>query len=138
MIFQNEYIHSIRIGSCALADILSHTPNVPADANMPQYQQEDLAALGRLLFQLMTLNPSNTPNFKALEALSRTYSPDLKNVLLWCLGSAGKPGMPRTAAQLLEIVGAGRVAREMEEAARYVCYLRYFFFLVSFFQGCDD
>jgi hypothetical protein len=90
-----NYDLRVRISSCGIVDVLTHTPpshpsQQPTDPNMHLHQQEDLAMLGRLLFALATNNMAAASNMgKTLEVVGRLYSTELKNVGLWLCGKGG-------------------------------------------------
>jgi PAB-dependent poly(A)-specific ribonuclease subunit 3 len=100
----------VRINCCGIFDVLSYDPrhvNIEAlqvSALSPPYrgsvfkrsfstvQQDDLINFGRLVFALCCHNVSAVTNLtKALEVLSRHYSPDMKNVALFLI-SKPAPG----------------------------------------------
>ena len=74
----------IRLNACAVLDVTHHDNQRP----ITDFQQEDLAQLGRLVLQIVS--GTSTPSFnipKALEQLSRSYSDRLKECVLWLLAS---------------------------------------------------
>jgi PAB-dependent poly(A)-specific ribonuclease subunit 3 len=111
----------IRISSCAILDVLTYDQHL--DTSL--LQQEDLQMFGRLIFSLCmgTANIGNTTNVsKALDAIGRQYSQDVKTVLLYL---TSKPGPHKTIAHLFDMI-AGRVVAEMDEAQGYVLAVRGF------------
>ncbi|XP_071540407.1 PAN2-PAN3 deadenylation complex subunit pan3 isoform X2 [Panulirus ornatus] len=78
----------IRINCCGIHDVLNFDPNAANPlANMPQYQQEDLVNLGKLMVALacnsvLALQRDNIQT--ALELINRSYSRDLA-MLVVCL-----------------------------------------------------
>ncbi|XP_068206142.1 PAN2-PAN3 deadenylation complex subunit pan3 isoform X1 [Palaemon carinicauda] len=81
----------IRVNCCGIIDVLNFDPNVANPlANMPQYQQEDLVSLGRLMLALacnsiLAVQRDNIQS--ALELVNRSYSRDL-SMLVVCLLTA--------------------------------------------------
>nr|XP_053639805.1 PAN2-PAN3 deadenylation complex subunit pan3-like isoform X1 [Cherax quadricarinatus]XP_053639806.1 PAN2-PAN3 deadenylation complex subunit pan3-like isoform X1 [Cherax quadricarinatus]XP_053639807.1 PAN2-PAN3 deadenylation complex subunit pan3-like isoform X1 [Cherax quadricarinatus] len=78
----------IRVNCCGIHDVLNFDPNVANPlASMPQYQQEDLVNLGKLMVALacnsvLALQRDNIQT--ALELINRSYSRDLA-MLVVCL-----------------------------------------------------
>ncbi|XP_042220909.1 PAN2-PAN3 deadenylation complex subunit Pan3-like isoform X3 [Homarus americanus] len=78
----------IRVNCCGIHDVLNFDPNAAKSlANMPQYQQEDLVNLGKLMVALacnsvLALQRDNIQT--ALELINRSYSRDLA-MLVVCL-----------------------------------------------------
>ncbi|XP_063596077.1 PAN2-PAN3 deadenylation complex subunit pan3-like [Penaeus indicus] len=78
----------IRVNCCGILDVLNFDPNAANPlANMPQYQQEDLVNLGKLMVALacnsiLALQRDNIQ--AALELINRSYSRDLA-MLVVCL-----------------------------------------------------
>lgn len=90
-----------RISFVGAADTLT-----TAGADVGQAQQDDLSALGRLALALAcrSLHAPTRDNLQAsLDLVSRTYSADLKNLILYLLSStAGR----RSVTDLMPMVGA--------------------------------
>ena len=72
----------IRLNACAVLDVVQHdTPRT-----VQELQREDLLQFGRLILGLGTNNPSAAHSIaKSLEQFSRSYSPQLKERVLWLL-----------------------------------------------------
>ncbi|KAG5653920.1 hypothetical protein H0H81_009277 [Sphagnurus paluster] len=101
----------VRISACGVIDVLMHDTH----QDMLMLQQEDLTMFGRLLFTLCcnSITASSGQNFqKSLEFISRNYTNDIKNVVLFLISKAGPH---RSIDQLLDMI-RGKVILEMEEA----------------------
>ncbi|KAL0851699.1 hypothetical protein ABMA28_000025 [Loxostege sticticalis] len=88
----------IRIAWCGVADALH-----PTASDMTQAQQEDLSALGRLALALAcrSVHCDNLP--ASMDLVSRTYSADLKNLILYLLSTAPTR---RSVTDLMPMIGA--------------------------------
>lgn len=88
----------VRIAWCGTSDVLLSNTN---DIN--QAQQEDLNALGRLALALAcrTIHCENLS--ASLELVARTYSPDLKNLILYLLSNSAAR---RSVNDLMPMIGA--------------------------------
>ncbi|KAJ5131206.1 Zinc finger CCCH-type [Penicillium bovifimosum] len=77
----------IRINACAILDVVQFdTQKTVADL-----QRQDLVNFGQLILILGTGQPAVQHNLnKALEVFGRSYSPQLKNSVMWLLGSLQK------------------------------------------------
>ncbi|KAJ5551709.1 Zinc finger CCCH-type [Penicillium sp. DV-2018c] len=77
----------IRINACAILDVVQFdTQKTVADL-----QRQDLVNFGQLVLSLGTGQPAVQHNLnKAIEVFSRSYSPQLKNSVMWLLGSLQK------------------------------------------------
>ena len=79
-------MHRIRISSCGVVDVLMYDTH----QDITLLQQEDLAMFGRLVFALCCNNLAAINNVpKALEALGKQYSSDMKNVALFLISKPG-------------------------------------------------
>lgn len=84
---------SVRISSCGIVDVITFSANSPPDANLFQYQQEDLVGLGRLMMALATLNLAAANNVgKSLDTMGKLYGNDIKNAVWWLVGNKSHPG----------------------------------------------
>jgi PAB-dependent poly(A)-specific ribonuclease subunit 3 len=138
----------VRISSCGLADVLtynpasaSHLPGVPIST---EQIQEDLVMFGKLIMALCCNNVAAMSNFgKSLDLITQSYSPDLKNVALFCLS---KPGVHKVMpyiyvclsrvtgmltcgdlrekhiGQLFDMIGS-RLLTEMDDLQKYSPFL---------------
>ncbi|KZT23030.1 hypothetical protein NEOLEDRAFT_1137148 [Neolentinus lepideus HHB14362 ss-1] len=100
----------VRLGSCGILDAL--TWEAPVDVAI--FQMEDLARFGAIIVTLCCQNvaASHTNNLaKALDTLGRTYSNDVKKIIVWLYG---KPGPHKTIENFLDVIGS-RVVAEMDE-----------------------
>ncbi|CED85393.1 Poly(A) ribonuclease subunit [Phaffia rhodozyma] len=103
----------IRINCCGILDVIAYD----GGQNMAQHQQEDLISLGKLILSLTNLSTSATQNLpKALDILSRSYSSDIQNLVMYLLGNPGQNG--KTVEELSGLI-EGRVWTEMEAAEDY-------------------
>ena len=72
----------IRLNACAVLDVVQYD----APRSIQDLQRDDLLQFGRLLLSLAMNNPSAIHNLpKSLEQLSRSYSPQIKDRVLWLL-----------------------------------------------------
>ncbi|ESO93814.1 hypothetical protein LOTGIDRAFT_209346 [Lottia gigantea] len=97
----------LRINCVGISDVLNfdNSQGNPL-ALMPHYQQKDLYALGNIVLALacnsvMSLQRENLQN--ALDLVSRNYSPDLKNLILYLLTN---PNRPRSINDVMPMIGA--------------------------------
>ncbi|CAL4132405.1 unnamed protein product, partial [Meganyctiphanes norvegica] len=96
----------IRINCCGILDVLNFDPNAASPlAAMPQYQQEDLVNLGKLMVALacnsvVALQRDNIQG--ALELINRSYSRDLA-MLLVCLLTSQRI---KTINDVMPMIGA--------------------------------
>ncbi|KAF9516648.1 hypothetical protein BS47DRAFT_619910 [Hydnum rufescens UP504] len=103
----------VRINCCGIFDVLSYDPR---HVNIEALQQDDLINFGRLVFALCCHSVAPVTNLtKALEVLSRHYSPDMKNVALFLIS---KPAPGKVIDQLLEMFGT-RLLTEMNALQNY-------------------
>ncbi|CAH2034931.1 unnamed protein product, partial [Iphiclides podalirius] len=88
----------VRIAWCGAADALHPSAN-----DVGQAQQDDLTALGRLALSLAcrTIHCDNLA--ASMELVARTYSADLKNLILYLLSS---PTVRRSVTDLMPMIGA--------------------------------
>ncbi|CDO70439.1 hypothetical protein BN946_scf184999.g80 [Trametes cinnabarina] len=105
--------HVVRLGSCGIVDVLMY--DLPAEISF--LQQDDLTMLGALVVQLcnQNMNAMNNPQ-KALDVISRNYSPDVKSVVLFLISN---PGTHKTIGQLFDMIGS-RLLTELDEAQNAV------------------
>ncbi|KAK7068916.1 PAB-dependent poly(A)-specific ribonuclease subunit 3 [Halocaridina rubra] len=96
----------IRINCCGIIDVLNFDPNASNPlANMPQYQQEDLMNLGKLMIALacnsvMAVQRDNIST--AMELINRSYSRDL-SLLVVCLLTSQRV---KTINDVMPMIGA--------------------------------
>ncbi|KAH9893951.1 kinase-like domain-containing protein [Cubamyces lactineus] len=103
----------VRLGSCGIVDVLMH--DMPAEISF--LQQDDLTMLGGLIIQLCSGTMSAMNHLqKAVEALGRNYSSDLKSVVLFLIS---KPGTHKTVGQLFDMIGS-RLLTELDESQNAV------------------
>lgn len=100
----------IRLNACGLYDIVNHDKTVQEQNNLKAYyqqlQQEDLVSFGRLCLALATSSLSNSRNEQwetALDLVTRSYSNDLKTLIVTLLSANQKP---RTINDVMPMIGA--------------------------------
>ncbi|GAA6007391.1 hypothetical protein JCM11491_004146 [Sporobolomyces phaffii] len=99
----------IRLGGAAVMDCLTWD----GGQNVAGYQQEDLLSFGKLIISLACGSPSAVHNLpKSVDHISRMYSPDLKNVVLYLLS---KPGPRKTIEEVMTLM-ATRVVDELNSS----------------------
>ena len=92
---------SLRLNCCALLDVVTHG----SGPSVTVHQQEDILALGKLLLGLTNISTQAIQNLpKALDVLSRSYSEELKNFVLFLLSNP-PPGMGKTIEDVLALLG---------------------------------
>ena len=80
---------------------------------MPLEQQDDLLSFGKLIIAIACGSTSAVHNLpKSVDHISRMYSPDLKNVVLYLLS---KPGPRKTIEEVLVLMGP-RVVDELNSS----------------------
>ncbi|KAI6022849.1 kinase-like domain-containing protein [Pisolithus microcarpus] len=99
----------LRINACGIVDVLLY--DTRQDAGLAQ--QDDLVMFGRLVIALCcgSITALNALP-KALEVMSRVYSAEIKTLALYLIS---KPAPHKTIAQIMELIGTSRLAREMDE-----------------------
>ncbi|KIK23323.1 hypothetical protein PISMIDRAFT_29486 [Pisolithus microcarpus 441] len=99
----------LRINACGIVDVLLY--DTRQDAGLAQ--QDDLVMFGRLVIALCcgSITALNALP-KALEVMSRVYSAEIKTLALYLIS---KPAPHKTIAQIMELIGTNRLAREMDE-----------------------
>ncbi|GAA5930853.1 PAN-complex poly(A)-binding subunit PAN3 [Sporobolomyces koalae] len=99
----------VRLGGAAVMDCLTWD----GGQNVNGYQQEDLLSFGKLIISIACGSPSAVHNLpKSVDHISRMYSPDLKNVVLYLLS---KPGPRKTIEEVMTLV-ASRVVDELNSS----------------------
>ncbi|PWN47714.1 hypothetical protein IE53DRAFT_371232 [Violaceomyces palustris] len=105
----------VRLNCCSIFDVIAYDPRAPASA-MQTYQDEDLVNLGKLILSLCCNSMTSLQNIpKSLETIGRTYSADLKNVILWLLN---KPSSSKNVDELGRLLST-RVSDELDSALNY-------------------
>ncbi|XP_015509481.2 PAN2-PAN3 deadenylation complex subunit PAN3 isoform X1 [Neodiprion lecontei] len=96
----------LRLSCVAIPDVVTFDGTAANPlALMPHYQQEDLLALGKLVLALAcrSLLAVHRDNMQAsLELVARTYSSDLRNLILYLLSSQQR----RSVTDLMPMIGA--------------------------------
>ncbi|GAA5881277.1 hypothetical protein JCM5296_007501 [Sporobolomyces johnsonii] len=99
----------VRLGGAGVMDCLTWD----GGHNVAAYQQDDLLSFGKLIIALSCGSPSAVHNLpKSVDHISRMYSPDLKNVVLYLLS---KPGPRKTVDEVLALMGP-RVVDELNSS----------------------
>ncbi|KAM0786094.1 hypothetical protein ACM66B_006905 [Microbotryomycetes sp. NB124-2] len=99
----------VRIAGCGVLDVLAW------DGGMQHagYQHDDLLAFGKLIVALACGSNTAIHNLpKSIDHISRVFSPDLKNVVLYLLS---KPGPRKTIDEALILMGS-RVVEELNSS----------------------
>jgi len=107
----------VRLNSCGLLDIVIHDLEVQGKTNnlkealFQPYQSDDLVAFGQLLLALATnsLSSAQRSNWEAaLEQITRTYSPDLKALIVSLLSikQQQNSSVRRTVNDIMPLIGA--------------------------------
>jgi PAB-dependent poly(A)-specific ribonuclease subunit 3 len=82
----------IRLSACAVLDLVNFEANRP----LPELQQEDFIHFGKLMLAVATSNVSVTTNHNlkpAIEQLSRTYTAELRDTIIWLLTPVQAPAV---------------------------------------------
>ncbi|BGP03296.1 hypothetical protein NBRC10513v2_007026 [Rhodotorula toruloides] len=99
----------VRLGGGGVLDCLTWD----GGQNIPAHQQDDLLSFGKLIIALACGSTSAVHNLpKSVDHISRMYSPDLKNVVLYLLS---KPGPRKTIEEVLALMGP-RVVDELNSS----------------------
>ncbi|PNF35617.1 PAB-dependent poly(A)-specific ribonuclease subunit PAN3 [Cryptotermes secundus] len=99
----------LRLSSLAISDVLTFDSTSPNPLQlMPHFQQEDLTALGKVILalacrSLMAVQRENMQT--SLDLVSRTYSNDLRNVIMYLLTNQQQQ-QHRSVTDLMPMIGA--------------------------------
>ncbi|KXJ28409.1 PAN2-PAN3 deadenylation complex subunit Pan3 [Exaiptasia diaphana] len=108
----------LRINGCGIFDILSFDPGNSPNAIAPHFQQEDLTSLGKLVLALAScysLQSIQREHIQqALEYVAMNYSADLKNLIIYLLGSP-PPTLMKSVNDIMPMIGA-RFYTQLEAA----------------------
>ncbi|KAF9872221.1 hypothetical protein CkaCkLH20_10313 [Colletotrichum karsti] len=103
----------IRLGACSILDVIDFEKRRPVQ----ELQQEDLIHFGRLILSLATNTPPNQltnlpPNqLKGLiEQMSRTYSKEITDTVLWLLTPAPPGATPKGIEEFISGIAVHMVA----------------------------
>jgi PAB-dependent poly(A)-specific ribonuclease subunit 3 len=78
----------IRLNACSVLDVVQYESQRP----LIELQQEDFMGFGKLILSVATNNVSSGVNLKvALDQLSRNYTVELRDTLIWLLTPAVRP-----------------------------------------------
>ncbi|KAI8145218.1 hypothetical protein BJV82DRAFT_605362 [Fennellomyces sp. T-0311] len=104
--------HRIRINCVAMLDVLQFE----TEQNIALQQQEDLLAFGKLIVSLACNSTQSIHTLpQSVELLSRYYSPDLKDVVLYLLS---KPMATKTVDEVIRMIGP-RILHEINSSQSY-------------------
>ncbi|GAA6037662.1 hypothetical protein JCM8097_002273 [Rhodosporidiobolus ruineniae] len=99
----------VRLGGAGVLDCLGWD----GGQGVQGHQQDDLLSFGKLIIALACGSTSAVHNLpKSVDHISRMYSPDLKNVVLYLLS---KPGPRKTIEEVFALMGA-RVVDELNSS----------------------
>ncbi|KAI6015683.1 hypothetical protein EDC04DRAFT_2608684 [Pisolithus marmoratus] len=116
----------LRINACGIVDVLLY--DTRQDTGLAQ--QEDLVMFGRLVIALCCSSITALNALpKALEIMSRIYSPDINTLALYLISKPGPHKVRlttfvecaarklalQTIAQVIELIGTNRLVHEMDE-----------------------
>lgn len=98
----------LRLNCCGIFDVITYDmhPSQNHKQLIAQFQQEDLMALGKIVLALAcnTLSACKRTNLtSSLELVSRNYSADLRNLILYLLHSQSRP---RSINDIMPMIGA--------------------------------
>ncbi|XP_035225557.1 PAN2-PAN3 deadenylation complex subunit pan3-like isoform X3 [Stegodyphus dumicola] len=97
----------LRLNCCGIFDVLTYDPNQHNPKQVTaHFQQEDLMAFGKIVLALAcnTLNAVKRNNLtSSLELVSRNYSADLRNLILYLLHNQTRP---RSINDIMPMIGA--------------------------------
>ncbi|GBM63371.1 PAN2-PAN3 deadenylation complex subunit pan3 [Araneus ventricosus] len=97
----------LRLNCCGIFDVLTYDPNQHNSKQvMSHFQQEDLMAFGKIVLALAcnTLSAVKRSNMtSSLELVSRNYSADLRNLILYLLHNQTRP---RSINDIMPMIGA--------------------------------
>ncbi|CAB4385205.1 unnamed protein product [Rhizophagus irregularis] len=106
----------IRINCCGIMDMLTFD----GGKNIHHFQQEDLIHFGQLIISLACNSLSSVLNLpKSIDYISRHYSPDFKNVILYLLN---KPTPTKSVDKLIAMIGP-RILHEINSVHHYNDFL---------------
>ncbi|KAL1914490.1 uncharacterized protein VTP21DRAFT_8873 [Calcarisporiella thermophila] len=122
----------LRINCCGMLDVLQYD----SDTKLNQMQQEDLVQLGRLILALATGSLSllaplhhhqsshhiHHLRAKAIELITRHYSPDIKNLLNYLLRPPGAVVARKSVDDIVAMVGP-RILHELNSTQHYTDFL---------------
>ncbi|RHZ78795.1 hypothetical protein Glove_156g105 [Diversispora epigaea] len=105
----------IRVNCCGILDMI----NYDGGKNIPHYQQDDLLNFGKLIISLACNSLSSVQNPKSIDFISRHYSPDFKNVILYLLS---KPSPTKSIDDVVTMIGT-RILHEINGVHHYNDFL---------------
>ncbi|KAI9303986.1 hypothetical protein BJ944DRAFT_267525 [Cunninghamella echinulata] len=102
----------LRISCASILDVLQYD----GGQNVARYQQEDLLSFGKLVIALACNSLQSFHNLpQSFEFISRYYSPDLKNLVLYLLS---KPLPTKTIDEVISLIGP-RILHEVNCSQYY-------------------
>ena len=119
----------LRLNCCSIFDVIAYDPNSSASTRQT-HQSEDLVNLGKLLVSLSCNSMAAVQNMsKSLDHITRSYSQEYREVILWLLSKSGDTptqspsagqsprNRSKTAEELVKILGkSGKYAEEFESS----------------------
>ena len=105
----------VRLNGCAVLDVVNYDVQV----NAADLQQEDLLQFGRLMLALASnsaVMAHHAP--KSMDFLSRAYSTEFKDAVLWLLSPAPAKAPAKTIDQFLQGI-AGQVTTSLNHALQH-------------------
>lgn len=87
----------VRLSACSVLDVVKYDAQQP----LQELHQEDLVHLGKLILSIATHNTITTHNMAgAIDQLSRSYTAELRDIVIWLLTPA-QPPQTKTVDELL-------------------------------------
>ncbi|KAG5457790.1 MAG: hypothetical protein BJ554DRAFT_2113 [Olpidium bornovanus] len=111
-----NFMRRLRVNCVGVFDLI----NYDGGKNQPHFQQEDLLNFGQLILSLACLSLTAIHNLpKSLDYITRFYSMDLKNVVLYLLS---KPSPMKSVDDVVAMMGT-RILHEIDSAHYYNDFL---------------
>ncbi|ORY21333.1 kinase-like domain-containing protein [Naematelia encephala] len=103
----------VRLNGCGIMDVLAYDANTP----IAMFQQEDLVSFGKLIMHLTCefFQPGQHPS-GPLDHITRHYSPDVKNIVLFLIS---KPQPSKSIDDAIRLSGM-RMLNELDAMQMYV------------------
>ncbi|WFC97879.1 PAB-dependent poly(A)-specific ribonuclease subunit 3 [Malassezia yamatoensis] len=103
----------IRLSGCAIFDVLSYQPNSPAES-LPEYQQEDLVMLGKLILCTACNNSAAAHTVDAsMDLIRKRYSTELADILTKLIDTHKLDTNERFSADSLVVALAPHLSDEL-------------------------
>lgn len=99
----------LRLNGASILDVVQYDGGM----NALRYQQEDLLSFGKLIIALACNSLQSSQDLtQSFEYLTRHYSPDLKNVVLYLLS---KPAPTKNIDEVISVIGP-RILHEINSS----------------------